>query len=102
LIGNEREFSTVQLVKGLIAGLLIGALSLGLDFFLGVMLSNTHVLFLGSVVIAGLLLLVGYAAVKKSRDSGFLRGMLIALALALIACVTCGVAMGPGPLILRP
>jgi hypothetical protein len=96
-----RPFSTGQMIKGFLAGLLTGALCLGLDFFLGLSLSDTHFLFLGSVVVAGLLIAIGFIAVKRSRDRGFLRGMLIALALALIVCTMCGVAMGRGPLMLR-
>ena len=98
----ERPFSTVQLIKGLFIGVVVGALCLGLDFSLGLILSDTHFLFLGSIVVAALLIGIGFAAVKRSRDTGFLRGMLIALALAFIICTMCGVAMGPGPLILRP
>ena len=95
---DGRPFSTVQLIKGLFAGLLIGALCLGLDFFLGMILIDTHFMFLGSVAIAVVLIGIAIVAVKRSRDSGFLRGMLIAVALALIVCTICGVALGPGPL----
>jgi len=95
---SARELSAVQLIKGLLAGMLIGALCLGLDFFLGLILSGTHFMFLGSTLIAVVLIGIGFLAVKRSRDTGFLRGMLIALALALIVCAMCGVAMGPGPL----
>jgi hypothetical protein len=39
---SAREFSSAQLIKGLFAGLGIGALCLALDFFLGLVLSGTH------------------------------------------------------------
>jgi hypothetical protein len=95
---GERPFSTAQLVKGLLVGLLIGIACLALDFFLGLVLSSTHYMFLGSILIAALLIGIGSIAVKRSRDRGFLRGMLIALALAFIICTMCGVTIGPGPL----
>jgi FtsH-binding integral membrane protein len=93
-----RPFSAAQLIKGLLVGVLIGAVCLALDFFLGLVLSSTHVMFLGSIASAAVLIGIGLIAVKRSRDNGFLRGMLIALALAFIICTICGVAMGPGPL----
>ncbi len=99
---SERQFSVGQLIKGLFAGLVIGAACLTLDFFAGLVLGNTHYMFLGSVVSAVLLIGIGLLVIKRSRDRGFLRGMLIALALALIICTMCGVAMGPGPFVLRP
>jgi NO-binding membrane sensor protein with MHYT domain len=95
---SAREFSTAQLIKGLFAGLGIGALCLAVDFFLGLVLSGTHFMFLGSVVIAVVLIGVAFLTVKRLRDRGFLRGMLIAVALAFIVCTICGVAVGTGPL----
>jgi hypothetical protein len=95
---DERPFSVGQLIKGFFAGLLIGAACLALDLLLGLVLGGTHFRFLGSVVIAFLLIGIAAVAVKRSRDSGFLRGMLISISLAFIVCTICGVAVGTGPL----
>ena len=94
----ETEFSTAQLIRGLFAGLGIGLACLALDFFLGLVLADTHFMFLGSVVIAVALIGIALLAAKRSRDRGFLRGLLIAISLAFIVCTICGVAVGTGPL----
>jgi hypothetical protein len=54
-------------------------------------------MFLGSVGIAALLIGIAVIAVKRSRDIGFLRGLLISLSLVFIVCTICGVAVGTGP-----
>src|SRR5258706_10634019 len=98
-MSEERApFSTVQLIKGLGLGLLIGGLCLGVDFFLGMVLSSTHLMFLNALVTIAILFAIGAIFLKKSRDTGFRRGILIALSLAAIIATACGVAMGTGPL----
>ena len=81
-MADQREFSVPRVINGFFTGVLIGGACLGLDFFLGLVLSDTHFLFVGSAMIAGLLIGIDFIAVKRSRNKGFLRGMLIALALA--------------------
>ena len=93
---TPRPFSTGQLLKGLAVGVLIGGACLVLNFFLGMMLSNMHLMFLGSVVAGVALIGIAFFAIKRSQDSGFLRGLLIALALALIASTMCGVTLQRG------
>ncbi len=90
---GRRPFSAIQLIWGLLAGLGIGAVCLVLDFFIGFALVNTHYFLLGSLTTAALLIGIGLLAVRHSQDTGFLRGMLISLSLAFIACTVCGVAM---------
>jgi hypothetical protein len=96
--GNGKPFSTVQLFKGLAVGAGVGGLCLGVDFFLGMALSSTHVMFLDALVTIAILSAIGSLFFKKSRDTGFLRGILIMLSLAAIIATVCGVAMGTGPL----
>ena len=95
---STHAFSTVQLIKGLAVGMLIGGACLALDFFLGMALASTHLMFLNAVITIAILFAVGWLTFRKSRDTGFLRGVLIALALAAIIATACGVAMGKGPL----
>jgi len=96
--GPKEPFSTVQLIKGLAVGVLIGAICLAIDFFLGMALASTHLLVLAPVITAGLLASIAFFSAKHSRDTGFVRGVLISLSLALIISTACGVAMGIGPL----
>lgn len=78
--------------------MLIGALCLALDFFLGIVLSNTRVMFLNAVATVIVVLVIGCFVFVRSTDTGFGRGVLIALSLAAIVATACGVAMGTGPL----
>src|SRR6266566_2378177 len=95
---NEQQFSSGQLIKGIFAGLLIGAVCLVADFFIGLVFTDTHYMFFGSMVTAAALIVIAAVAIRRSRDRGFLRGMLISLSLAFIGCTICGVVLGPGPL----
>jgi hypothetical protein len=90
---DEQEFSVGQLIKGIFAGLLIGLACLVLDFLMGFVLYSTHYLLLGTILTAGLLIGISLFAVKHTQDRGFLRGLLISLSLAFIACTLCGVAI---------
>ena len=91
-------FEPIQLIKGLAVGILIGALCLGLDLLLGMALLGTHVMFLNAVATVIILIIIGRFALRRSSDTGFVRGVLIALSLAAIIATACGVAMGAGPL----
>jgi|SRR6185437_3155590 hypothetical protein len=94
---QRKPFSSLQLVKGLAVGILIGTLCLAMDFFLGLVLAGTHVMFLNALATVLVLAVIGYFALKRSHDTGFVRGVLVALSLAAILATACGVAMGPGP-----
>ena len=101
MINDARErkpFSPLQLVKGLAVGVLIAALCLAMDVFLGLVLADTHVMFLNALATVMVLVVIGLLAARRSQDTGFVRGVLIALSLAAIIATACGVAMGPGPL----
>jgi hypothetical protein len=69
-----------------------------MDFFLGLILADTHVMFLNAIATVIVLVGIGLFAAKRSQDTGFVRGVLVALSLAAILVTACGVAMGPGPL----
>jgi len=94
----RKPFSAVQLVKGLAVGILISVLCLAMDFFLGFVLADTHVMFLNAIATVIVLVTIGLFAAKRSQDTGFVRGVLVALSLAAILATACGVAMGTGPL----
>ncbi len=70
---------------------------LALDFFLGLVLADTHVMFLNAFATVVILIVFGWFTFKRSHDTSFARGVLIALSLAAILATACGVAMGPGP-----
>ena len=95
---GQVPFSVLQLIKGFAVGVLLGGVCLAVDFFLGMVLGGTHVMFLNAVVTLALLIGIGAFVYTKSRDTGFARGILIALAFAAIIATACGVAMGTGPL----
>ena len=97
-VQDRKPFSVLQLVKGLAVGVLIAALCLAMDFFLGLLLADTHVMFLNALATVMVLVTIGLFAAKRSQDTGFVRGVLVALSLAAIIATACGVAMGPGPL----
>lgn len=94
----RRPFSGVQLIKGLAVGVGLAGGCLVIDFFLGLALSGTHVMFLGALVTIAILSSIAALVFKKSTDTGFMRGILIALAFAAIIATACGVAMGSGPM----
>jgi len=95
---HQKPFSVVQLIKGLAVGILLGAGCLVADFFLGMMLANTRVMFLNALATVTALALIGVFTFRRSRDTGFARGILIALAFSAIIATACGVAMGTGPM----
>ncbi len=95
---RQKPFSAVQLIKGLAVGVLLGAVCLIADFSLGLMLAGTHVIFFGAIVTVALLCVIAAITFRKSRDTGFARGILIALAFSVIIATACGVAMGTGPM----
>lgn len=95
---NRRPFSFVQLIKGFAIGILIGGLCLAIDVFLGLFLAGTHFMYFAAIATVGTLAVIGLVTVKHSNDTGFVRGLLIALSLAAIIATACGVAMGTGPL----
>jgi hypothetical protein len=76
--------------------MLIGSLCLALDFILGMALWPTHVRFLilNAILTVATLGIIGFFAFTKSRDTGFVRGVLVALSVAAIIATACGVGMG--------
>ena len=89
---ENRPFSIRQLILGFLTGLLAGGACLVLDFFLGFALFQTHFFFLGTIATAAALVLLAIAVRKRFADIAFVRGALIALALAFIICTACGIA----------
>ncbi len=101
-MADQREFSVPRVINGFFTGVLIGGACLGLDFFLGLVLSDTHFLFVGSAMIAGLLIGIGFYCREAIAEQRIFARYVDCPRIGLIVCTMCGVAMGPGPFVLRP
>jgi len=98
LSAYEQGFSVISLINGFLVGAGVGIVCLVLDFLMGFVLSaasgkHGFIFGLNTLLTSAALIGIAVAALKRSKDKGFVRGMLIALSLAFIASTTCGIAL---------
>lgn len=94
--GNRTtSFSVGSFVLGLLAGIGVGTGCLILDFVLGFAFSwlQAPAFVLNTLLTSALLIWIAISLRRSARDRGFIRGMLIALSLTLILCLTCGASL---------